>query len=112
MSGYKQLCRNVDWEREVVTMPWGQQFHFDDQTRVISLEYFLQKTRFAEKVRTLDLSLQEEAIIRAVLVLSAGKTLRTLEIKILPLSLRQKGIFVKTQLENVKFFYYVVFSSQ
>lgn len=90
MSGYKQLCRNVDWEREVVTMPWGQQYHFNDQTKVISLEYFLQKTRFAEKVKTLDLSLQEEAVIRAVLVLSAGKTLCTSEIKTPPLSIRKK----------------------
>lgn len=70
MAGYKQMCRNVDWERKILVSFWGKRFHFDD--KVPSVTYLLEKARFAEKINALDLSIQEEAMLRTILILQTG----------------------------------------
>ena len=72
VAGYKQLCRNVDWDKQVVLTPWGDKYQFEE--KVPSVKYLLEKSRFAEKIKSLDLSLQEEAMLRAILILSSGNT--------------------------------------
>lgn len=71
MANYKDLCKNIDWERKVIVTPWGQKFHFEEQSP--GSRFFVFKSRHAERVKSLDLSIQEEAILRAILLLSVGK---------------------------------------
>lgn len=70
MAGYKQLCRNIDWDRKILVSPWGDKLSFEEN--VPSVEYLLAKTRFAEKIQSLDLSIQEESMLRAILILASG----------------------------------------
>lgn len=71
IANYKDLCRNIDWDRQVVITPYGQRFHLEEDN--ISTRFIVLKSKYAEKVKALELSIQEEAILRAILILSVGK---------------------------------------
>lgn len=72
MSGYKQLNKNMDHDRRVITSPWGREMHFDELGRILPEDFIFQKYHFAEKVVSLELSIQEEAVTRAILITCTG----------------------------------------
>lgn len=57
----------------MVVCPWGQTLHFSELGRILPNDFLFQKHYFAEKVKSLDLSLQEEAVLRAILTTYTGK---------------------------------------
>ena len=66
------MVKSFDKERNICIAPWGQEFHFSELGRLLPHDFLFQKYHFAEKVKALDLSLPEEAVIRAILLTCTG----------------------------------------
>ena len=73
IGGYRQLTRNVDQSKQIIITPWGQECHFDEIGKLLNMDFLKHKFEFAEKMKTLDLSVQEEAVMRAIVITSTGK---------------------------------------
>lgn len=72
LGGYRQLVRNIDRERKLVRSPWGRTFHFNELDRVLPSDFMFMKHNYADKIMSLDLSVQEEAVLRAIVITSTG----------------------------------------
>jgi len=72
------MCRNVDLEKKVLITPWGKECHFSEISAFFPLRFLKLRLRFAKKLRELDLTLQEESVLRAVVVMSAGTCIELL----------------------------------
>ena len=68
IGGYRQLTRNVDQSKQIIITPWGQECHFDEIGKLLNMDFLKHKFEFAEKMKTLDLSVQEEAVMRAIVI--------------------------------------------
>ncbi|XP_045180934.2 nuclear receptor ROR-beta-like [Mercenaria mercenaria] len=65
-GGYRGILRNFDMERRVLTTPWGKEIHMDELARIVPIHFVLTKFKYSQSVRDLDLTVQEESVVRAI----------------------------------------------
>lgn len=67
IAAYRSILRNVNRDLNVATTPWGNTCHINELTKVFpSLDIILERLKFSERLKKLDLTIQEEAILRAI----------------------------------------------
>lgn len=67
------MCRNVNFEKKVLLTPWGKEYMFHEINNFFPLRFVEQRFRFAQKLMRLDLTLQEESLMRAIVVTFTGR---------------------------------------
>lgn len=59
-------------EKRVVTTPWGKEIHMDELARLIPMDFLLMKLKCARQIQDLDLTIQEESIVRGIVTMFSG----------------------------------------
>lgn len=73
ISVYKSILRNVDTESRVFTTPWGTHMHLDEMHKWLSPDVVMERRKIAKQLLALNLTEQEDVLIRAILVVSSDR---------------------------------------
>ena len=73
LAGYRARLMNISKDLQVATTPWGKTVHFNDVGKILPREVL--KARYSNFVllQSLDLSIEEEAILRGIVITFTGK---------------------------------------
>lgn len=66
------MLRDCDRKRQVITTPWGKHMHLDEIEALIPRELLIMRNTVSTQLFDLNLSTQEESILRALLVVASG----------------------------------------
>lgn len=69
---YKYLIRNVDMESRVFSTPWGTHLHLDEIQKWLPSDILMERRKFGKQLLELNLTAQEESVIRAIIIVSSG----------------------------------------
>lgn len=70
---YKNMLRNFDKEKKIVTTPWGSNLHLDELGRIVPRDLLLLQHDTSRQLLELNLSTQEEAILRALVIVFSDR---------------------------------------
>jgi len=73
LAAYPTVCKCIDLDRQVFATPWGHDLHISEIEKTVPLELTLVRHGIATKLKRLCLSREEEAVIRALAVMSPGE---------------------------------------
>ncbi|XP_052781658.1 nuclear receptor ROR-beta-like [Mya arenaria] len=73
MSSYRNIYTSIDMERQVVAMPWGREYHLAEVDKSVPAEIVVGRWQAADRIVELALTAQEEALIRALSVVSPDR---------------------------------------
>ena len=71
---YRVINHSYDPVKQVLFMPWGAHFHVEEFNKILPVEIILHRYKFAQRILALELSKEEEAILRALVIVSPGET--------------------------------------
>lgn len=53
-------------------MPWGTRYHVEEFSKILPVTLILDRHKYALRTQALDLTLQEDAVLRALVIVSPG----------------------------------------
>lgn len=72
-GAYRHELNSVDTSKQVVATPWGDQFHVEEFPKLLPVNLLLNRHKFARRMEELGLSTEEDAVIRALVIVAPGK---------------------------------------
>lgn len=69
---YREVSQFLDPTKQVVITPWGSQYHIDEFPKILPVSVIFDRHKYAQRIQTLGLTPQEEAVVRALAVVSPG----------------------------------------
>ncbi|XP_045182448.2 nuclear receptor subfamily 1 group D member 2-like [Mercenaria mercenaria] len=70
---YRYLLTHLDFDRQVVTSPWGEELHLDELSQLIPINITMKRYQYAQRLEDLKLTIQELSVLRAIITLASDR---------------------------------------
>lgn len=69
---YRHFSQCYDTSTQIVALPWGEQYHVKEYSKLLPVSVILGRHKFALRMKALGLTTQEDAVIRALVIVASG----------------------------------------